>query len=791
MAEVQKPADEGGVYRALLIGNSTFPDDPHNLFELKGPFNDLSNLRSVLIDSEVGLFDPANVRVLHEKRRQEIATAMERFFLSGAPADTLLLYYTGHGKTDEYDDLFLCAYDTRTDVVGSTAIRDADVDAMMRRSSAHRFIVILDCCYSGAFKSGGLMPAKLKGSGRFLLTSSRGSEPSSDAEQHHETSAFTRHLVEGLRVAVDHNGDGYVSVNEVYEHVLENLHKETKQVPQRNFDREAVGDVALARRPKFEPVLPSPVTASVERPILAISPETIELRDVSPDEELPVEIIDVFNEGGGELDWTASTHVPWISIVQHDTYCELTLKPTSGVNRGTVRIRDAGRGGARTLRVLVEVHAQAHIVAAPAEVKPGPMLQVDPRAVDFGRVTEGEERTATITVADRGSGRVTWKYARSGGFFTARRKSDQLILRLVGGAGSHVGSVVIEGGGGQTVVDVRAEISPKQAPPPKPPEDEERFDVFLQDPGESITPVILALCKGKRVGVKEAKELIDAAPVAPVLRAASAPEATTFADSLMGAGAKVRIANVSARAEAETRPGTRYDVVFLGRRPKAGPKARVVWLVRDVTTLTQSEARELVDSAPGVVRRDLHRAEAEFIVKELERVGAKAELRPSEGTAKSRTPSLFRLASKKLRQEGEDVTPTLGYRPGPAGEVLDPSARLKLHLLALSARLAESEQVNNLAFGSLDWVDGLLAVTDRRLVFIWTKAAAEAGAGFSMQGFRFEQLTGIVAVGTVTTGKLKIDQKSGPSKMISKIYPRARKDEIINVVRLKIPVAEV
>src|SRR6266511_2549816 len=159
-----------GVYRALLIGNSMFPKDPHNLFELKGPSNDLALLSAALVHRASGLFAKKDVRVVAEKTKREITRAVEWFYRSAGFDDTLLLYYSGHGKTDEMDQLFLCARDTSTDLLVSTGISDAEIDGMMKRSSARRFVVILDCCHSGAFKSGGL-PMRLKGTGRFLLTS--------------------------------------------------------------------------------------------------------------------------------------------------------------------------------------------------------------------------------------------------------------------------------------------------------------------------------------------------------------------------------------------------------------------------------------------------------------------------------------------------------------------------------------------------------------------------------------------------------------------------------------------
>lgn len=68
------------------------------------------------------------------------------------PDDLILLYYSGHGLQDEYDHLYLCAHDTRSNLLLSTAISDAEINSVMRSSAAKTFVVILDCCYSGAFK---------------------------------------------------------------------------------------------------------------------------------------------------------------------------------------------------------------------------------------------------------------------------------------------------------------------------------------------------------------------------------------------------------------------------------------------------------------------------------------------------------------------------------------------------------------------------------------------------------------------------------------------------------------
>jgi hypothetical protein len=43
-------------YRALLIGNSTYPADEHNLQPLKGPVKDITVLNRALADPATGLF---------------------------------------------------------------------------------------------------------------------------------------------------------------------------------------------------------------------------------------------------------------------------------------------------------------------------------------------------------------------------------------------------------------------------------------------------------------------------------------------------------------------------------------------------------------------------------------------------------------------------------------------------------------------------------------------------------------------------------------------------------------
>ena len=104
-------------------------EDPENLFPLQGPVNDAPLLRDVLTDPELGLFDLADVRLLPERSKRDIMTAVEEFFRTAERDDQLLLYYSGHGLPDINANLYLCARDTVTSSLVATGISDSEIKA--------------------------------------------------------------------------------------------------------------------------------------------------------------------------------------------------------------------------------------------------------------------------------------------------------------------------------------------------------------------------------------------------------------------------------------------------------------------------------------------------------------------------------------------------------------------------------------------------------------------------------------------------------------------------------------
>jgi large subunit ribosomal protein L7/L12 len=59
----------------------------------------------------------------------------------------------------------------------------------------------------------------------------------------------------------------------------------------------------------------------------------------------------------------------------------------------------------------------------------------------------------------------------------------------------------------------------------------------------------------------------------------------------------------------------------------AGDKIKTIKVVREVTSLGLKEAKDLVDSAPGVLKEGVSKDEAAAIKKKFEEVGAKVEVK--------------------------------------------------------------------------------------------------------------------------------------------------------------------
>jgi chaperonin GroEL len=132
---------------ALLIGTNAYADPM--LSRLRSPRADVRRLAAVLRDPQQGDFD--DVEVLDDRLQADLVRAIEDFTADRDPADELLVYLSCHGFQDLHGELYFAATNTKTDRPGRTAIDARFIDRFLGNSFARSRVLLLDCCFSGAF----------------------------------------------------------------------------------------------------------------------------------------------------------------------------------------------------------------------------------------------------------------------------------------------------------------------------------------------------------------------------------------------------------------------------------------------------------------------------------------------------------------------------------------------------------------------------------------------------------------------------------------------------------------
>src|SRR4029077_7610005 len=134
---------------ALIVANSQFKD--RLLRNLVGPPGDAKALSRVLVDPAIGDFE---VQSLFNEPSYKVRVEIESFFTDRKRDDLLLFYFSGHGVKDEGGMLYLVTTDTNLKLLRSTAVGANFISDVMLRSRSRRQVLLLDCCYSGAFARG-------------------------------------------------------------------------------------------------------------------------------------------------------------------------------------------------------------------------------------------------------------------------------------------------------------------------------------------------------------------------------------------------------------------------------------------------------------------------------------------------------------------------------------------------------------------------------------------------------------------------------------------------------------
>jgi Caspase domain/PASTA domain len=269
-----------GQRKALIIANDTY--EQKALGDLQAPAADAEALGRVLGDPQIGDFD---VQVVHNEPAHVIQAQIEEVFSESRPDDVVLLHFSGHGLKSESGELFFAAANTRPNRLGSTAVSADFVQRQMRTSRSRSVVLLLDCCYGGAFAQGVKVRAAGDvnvldsfpqgktggGRGRAVITASGAMEFAFEGErlgdnQPRRPSVFTTALVEGLATGeADLDEDGWVSLDEMYDYLFDKVREQNPhQTPSRQFELE--GELYLARSRRRR-IRSAPIPADLQRAI--------------------------------------------------------------------------------------------------------------------------------------------------------------------------------------------------------------------------------------------------------------------------------------------------------------------------------------------------------------------------------------------------------------------------------------------------------------------------------------------------------------------------------------------
>src|SRR6266545_4688313 len=249
---------------ALIIGNTEYTDP--GLAQLTAPGKDAEDFAGVLKDQEICAFD--EVKILLNQVSSAVIEAVDEFFDQKKPDDLLLLYFSGHGVRDELGSLYLAVKNTNRFRLRSTAVKSDYIRESMNQSRSKRQVLILDCCNSGAFAQGtkaatgvsiGTATEFEAGYGRIILTASDSTQFAWEGDKvigKTDNSLFTHFLVKGLEGEADLDGDGRITVDEVYDYAYEKVRLATpKQTPSK-FSSKQQGEIVLRQNIHLEDIKP-------------------------------------------------------------------------------------------------------------------------------------------------------------------------------------------------------------------------------------------------------------------------------------------------------------------------------------------------------------------------------------------------------------------------------------------------------------------------------------------------------------------------------------------------------
>ena len=223
---------------ALLVGVSNYES---GLKPFPEAIKNAEAIEEVLLDPELGNFEPNNIMFLANADRTRIEKAIKKLFFERQIDDLVLLFFSGHSIKDNAGKLYFGARNTRTNSQGnlirSSAIAAKFLRKQMNNCKSKRQVILLDSCFSFLNDN----ERNIVNTGKELLSqglaiwrrktiAAIATASSSDrycfASPEEELSPYTSYLVEGIKTGdADFNYDGLISITELHQYAKEKVQK--------------------------------------------------------------------------------------------------------------------------------------------------------------------------------------------------------------------------------------------------------------------------------------------------------------------------------------------------------------------------------------------------------------------------------------------------------------------------------------------------------------------------------------------------------------------------------------
>lgn len=212
---------------AVVVGVSSYNHMP----TLRYTDDDAYRMYAFLKSPEGGAIPDEQIRILidEDATKDEIKRAMENVFAKAGKNDLALLYFSGHGLKGAFLPIDFDGYNNKMD--------HDEINAILANSPAKYKLLIADACHSGSLLAmkGGEVKGILENyystlaqadPGTALIMSSKSEETSLESSGLRQ-GVFSHFLIRGLKGEADGDKNRVVSVQELFDYIMENVKKYT------------------------------------------------------------------------------------------------------------------------------------------------------------------------------------------------------------------------------------------------------------------------------------------------------------------------------------------------------------------------------------------------------------------------------------------------------------------------------------------------------------------------------------------------------------------------------------